>query len=231
MTLTRVAAVLLFEIALGLTSAAQVAKCADVSSESHHSLLYSSSDVRIFRLDLARLQATDEYCHKYAYLRIIVTDGRTADIASGGAAMSRNWEPGSTRFVYTPKPKVTRNETGGAHREYVVETLHGVEYNPLHGNYDTDALPPGIGSVKPTWTVEAARGPFTIANTQLAPGDNIAVRPPLHFLIALSDVDLSTDSGERIQIPAGDAQLIKARSTSSLRNVGAARARFMMVEF
>jgi hypothetical protein len=231
MTLTRIAVVLLFEITLGLTGAAQVAKCADVSAEPHHSLLYSSSDVRIFRLDLARLQATDESCHKYAYLRIIVTDGRTADIVSGGATMSRNWEPGSTRFIYTPKPKVTRNETGGAHREYVIEMLHGVEYNPLHGNYDTDVLPPGLGSVKPTWTVEIVRGAPSVANTQLAPADSVAIRPPSHFLVALTDVDLTTDSGERIRLPAGDAQLLKAASTASLRNAGTARARFIIVEF
>jgi hypothetical protein len=59
--------IVLLAIALTLSAYAQSSACLDVADESHHQLLYSNQEVRVFLLELPRLASTEPHCHSHAY--------------------------------------------------------------------------------------------------------------------------------------------------------------------
>ena len=80
---------------------AQNPPCVDIGDEPNHQLVLENGNVRIFQLDLPRLKTTDVFCVGHPYIRIVVTEGRTSDLALGGpVSVAHDWKAGEGRFIY-----------------------------------------------------------------------------------------------------------------------------------
>src|ERR1700747_373315 len=51
-------------------------KCLDAADEPHHRVIFENKEVRIFQLELARLQSTSVYCYAGPVLYFVPTDRR-----------------------------------------------------------------------------------------------------------------------------------------------------------
>jgi len=209
---------------------AQAGSCPDVSEESHHQLLFENQGARVFALNLPRL-STASYCLTHQYLYIVAGPGRTSITIDDHAPMSYDWNGPEARFVYLPKQRSVRNETGQPHRELVVELLREVAYDPLTGGYDGDLFPADLGGAKPTWTVSFSRGPLSAYKVQLAPGAEFRVNSAMHVLLAITDLDLRTPDNTRFQMSAQDVKVLPANSGFKLVNNAQSSAKFIVLEF
>lgn len=175
-------------------------------------------------------KTTDAFCIAHPYVRIVATEGRTSDLASGGpAALAHDWKVGESRFVFHSQPKAVRNERGSAFREYDVEILKPFQYNPLAGN-DSDLFVSGPSGLQPTETVTVVRGPLVFSSNTLAPNDVLLVGEGRHFLIALTDVQLSSPH-QKVSASATDSTRLSSEEPMEIKNVGPTPARFVLVEF
>ena len=148
----------------------------------------------MFVLELPRLAATQSHCHYRPYLDIVATEGKSSDTLEGRAGVSRDWDGAEAHFIYSPMQHVVRNESMMTYRELIVETMHPANYQPSDGNCDTDLFTADLGTVKPSWTVSFTRGALTASKSQLAPGAEISLSSTAHVLLALTDLELSTQS-------------------------------------
>jgi len=209
-------------------------KCLDAADEPHHRVIFENKEVRIFQLELARLQSTSAYCYAGPVLYFVPTESRTTRIATGYAGITHDWMPGEARFVAVPLERTVRNETNVTHREIIVETHRNLEYNPLRGNQDIDEFPAVRDSNQPTGSVDFARGSLSAQKTQLAAGDRIDVGRTDHLLIALDDLHLTTDGAKKakdISLNRGDAATIEGGAASKLTNGANAPSKFILVDF
>lgn len=217
-----------------LVVAAPAQNCPDVADESHHQLLYSNAEVRVFLLELPRLAATDAHCHSHPFFYVVVSEGRSSSTPEGQVTFSHDWRGGDTQFVLNPVKHVIRNEGINPHREIIVESLRPIQYRPLDGNYDTDLLVGDLGSTKPTWTITVARGTMSASKTQLVPGAEYVPQGPRQVLIALSDMQFKREReglpAQTLDLSAQDVQVFSG-DTTRLTNTGSRPARFITVEF
>jgi hypothetical protein len=226
--------IVLLAIALTLSAYAQSSACLDVADESHHQLLYSNQEVRVFLLELPRLASTEPHCHSHAYFYVVPGEGRSSSTPEGQATYSRDWRGGEARFVYGPMKHVTRNEGVNVYREIVVESLRQVSYRAEDGNSDVNLLESELGGAKPIWTYSVVRGPLAATKTQLAPGSDVVPQGGGQVLIALTDLSLKR---ERDGLPAQALELreqevkVLTGGTLKLTNTGSQSARFVTVEF
>jgi len=195
MRATLFASVFLLTVA-GL-AAGQSSSCLDVVDETHHQLLFQNQDVRVFVLELPRLAATQSHCHSRPYLDIITTEGKSSNTVEGRAPITSDWNGPEAHFVYSPMQHVVRNESMTSYRELIVETMHQATYQPSDGAYDTDLFPSDLGTVKPSWTVSFSRAGLTASKSQLAAGAEIPLSSPAHVILALTDMELSTQASGR----------------------------------
>jgi hypothetical protein len=214
---------------------AQTATCLDLADEPHHQLLFQNQDARVFLLELPRLASTRSHCNSHPYLYIVAGQGRSSNTLEGQVAITRDWNGPEARFIYSPKQHVVRNESISPYRELIVETMHGLQYNSLDGNYDGDLFPGDLGDAKPTWTVSFSRGALTASKTQLAPGAELSVSSPNHVLLALSDLELrrqlSDGSTKTLELNAQEVNILPGGSDFKLTNTGQRPAKFILVEF
>ena len=225
----------MFVVTVAGVANAQSASCLDVADESHHQLIFQNQDVRVFVLELPRLGATQSHCHYRPYLDIVATEGKSSNTLEGTAGVSRDRDGAEAHFIYSPMQHVVRNESMMTYRELIVETMHPANYQPSDGNYDTDLFPADLGTVKPSWIVSFTRGPLTASKSQLAPGAEISVSSTAHVLLALTDLELSTQasgsSAESLRLGAQDVRVLPAGVSFRLINAGKSPAKFILVEF
>ena len=216
---------------LSVAASAQTTPCIDIADEPNHQLLYQNHAVRIFQLDLAGSKSTEEFCVAHPYLRLIVSEGRTSDVVTAEVTYGRNWKAGEAHFVYQPKRKAIRNETALAFREYDIETLHPVDFNPLYDiNSDIDLLY-GEPSINSNHMITAVRGSLTLTKTALETGDQLLVGEGSHLIVALTTVKLSYGKDKHISLEKGEAVRVPDASTYALKNDGTRQVSFIVVEF
>jgi len=221
---------LLLLVVGALAVRAQNTTCVDISDEPNHQLLLENGNVQIFQLDLPRLKTTDVFCVGHPYIRIVVTEGQTSDLALGGpVSVGHDWKAGEARFIYEPTPKSVRNERGTAFREYDIEMTKLFEYNPLEVN-DSDLFLAGPTGLQRTETVSVARGSVVASSTVLAPNDVLLVPDGDHFLIAITDVHL-TSPHQKVALASTEATRLSSSAPLRLKNSGSSPARFILVDF
>jgi hypothetical protein len=209
-------------------------KCLDAADEPHHRLIFGNKDVRIFELQLARLESTSVYCYAGPFINIIPRESRTTRTNSGHGGITTDWGAGDSRFVLTPVERTVRNETNVTHREIVIESHRKVEYNLLRNNLDNDEFPAVVDSHQPTWTVYFTRGSLSAQKTQLAAGDHISVATPDHLLIALEDLNLSLEGSKKakeIRLNKTESAVLEGGTAITFTNQAKAPAKFILVEF
>lgn len=205
--------------------------CRDVAEDSHYSVVYESSRVRVLTLELPRLASTSSVCNKSAYLSIVTSPSQTSSIREGFAGIRHEWNPGEARFHYTPFATTIRNETDSIHREVYIETFLKVDYNPLNSGYDTDEFPADLRSVRATTSNSFSRGGLTATRIQLASGDTFPLSEADHIVIALSDISLAGNNGKSVDLGRNDVTVLTLGRINSLKNTNRMSAQFIVVDF
>ena len=215
-----------------ITLVAESSPCTDIGDEPNHRLLYQNDAVRIFQLDLGGSKSTNEFCVSHGYLRVIATEGKTSDVVTGQVSYQRMWKPGQALFVYEPKQKAIRNETALAFREYDIEALQPVTYDPRTestcGNPSVELqCDPDLVS---NHIVTDVHGPFTVRKIALGTGDQLVIEEASHLVVALSTVELTYGKDKQLKLEPGDAARLPM-SEIVLRNTGSRKAYFIAVDF
>jgi|SRR5690348_1407658 hypothetical protein len=205
--------------------------CSGIESESHFRLLAESSSVRVFELELERLQSTASYCQEHPFFYVVTTDGETTNFMEGHAGVSRKWNVGSSRFVSGPETHIIRNDAGTTHREIIVEILTPLESNAFRRNYDEDDFPPMSPQVAVTNdAVSVQHGPVSAIKAQLIGGGKLSVPASTKVLIALTDGKL-TGNGKDFDLRKGQIEGISADSDFEFINSGRLPIRFVTIAF
>lgn len=201
----------------------------DAGDESHHSLIFRNSAVRILQMELPRLQNTEPHCHQYSYLLVATSETHTTD-----GPIGTDWYPGDARWIYGPSSSTLRNDQSRTYRAIEIETLRTQTYSWSLRNQYNDPFGADMGTVTPTWTQTFTRGGLAGSRVQLAPGDSFDVSQPDHILIATTALELEKrgpEGTEKISLERGDTQMLPAGSVSKLTNKGSDPAKFVIVEF
>jgi hypothetical protein len=214
----------------GFGAISAIAACSSMDNDSHFRKIYEDHTVRVFTLELGRLESTTAHCHEHPYFYVVTSESQTTDTPQGHAGWSHNWNSGEARFVATPKQHIVRNETAALHREVVVEILSKVEFNPLTQNYETDDFSGDLGSAKATWTASIEHGPMSAVKTQIGPADKLDVSGRTRLLIALTDLSLS-GLGKNLQLSRQDVEVLSADSDFTLTNTARFPAKFITIAF
>ena len=206
------------------------APCPQMDEDSHFKKVYESDTVRVFTLELARLESTISHCHKRPFFYVVTSDTRTSDTEEGHAALSHDWYPGAARFVPRAKQHTIQNESATVHRQVVVEIMSSIEYNPLTQNYDTDEFRADLGSAKQTWSTSVEHGPMSAVKTQLGPGDKLDLNPRTRLLIALTDLDL--DAGDnKLRLKKQEVEVLSSDTALVLTNTMRFPVKFITIAF
>ncbi len=205
--------------------------CSGMDSESHFRLLAESSSVRVFELELGRLESTATYCQEHPFFYVVTTDGETTNLVEGHAGVSHKWSVGSSRFVSSPETHIVRNDAGTTHREIIVEILTPLENNPFRRNYDEDDFPAMSPQVAVTNDVVSVQhGPVSAIKAQLIAGGKLSVPASTKVLIALTDGKL-TGNGKDFDLQRGQIEGISADSDFEFTNSGRLPIRFITIAF
>ncbi len=220
---------LLIPLAAAQTVSPEACPSLDAADEPHHSLIFRNSSVRIFELQLGRIQSTQPHCHQHTFVTVVTSESRTTD-----GAISNDWQPGDTRLIYGPYSSNIRNEQSMTHHAIEVETLHTVTYSWSLRNQYSDPFGADMGTVKPTWSQTFSRAGLAGTRAQLASGDSLDINPPDHLLIATTDLELEVvkpGGTERLTLSRGDTRMFPGGSVSKLTNRGSDLAKFVIMEF
>ena len=218
--------ILLFAMAPGARGQ-EACPSLDAADESHHSVIFRNSAVRVLELQLSRLQGAEAHCHTYTYLVVVTSEGRTND-----GAIGTDWAPGDARLIYGPIKSTIRNEESMTFRAIEVESLRTQTYTwSARGQY-SDPFGADQGTIKPTWSTTFSRAGLAGTKAQLAPGDSLDVAQPEHLLIAITAVELEAKGSttETISLERGETRMLPGGSVSKLTNKGSALAKFVIVE-
>ncbi len=205
---------------------AQAPKCDDAADDSHFSVLYENSRVRVLSLELGRLEATKLFAFKSPRMVVVTTESRTTSAPSGVQGPTISWRPGHIEFNWNTGCRIVRNELSTTHKQIVVETLLPVHYDELQ-DYEvmTD-----LSTVEPTSSVSLTRGALTATRHQVASGDTAHLNGGDHVLIALSDLQLSADDDREISLSSQEVKILHD-DVGALKNTGKNSARFVVVDF
>ena len=201
-----------------------------MDGDPHFHKIAESNAVRVFTLNLDRLESTSSICQDHPFFYVVTSESESTDILQDHAGISHKWRPGAARFVPAPEVHIIRNETGTPHREVIVEILSKLESDPFADNYDRDNFPGDLGSAQPSWSVAVEHGAMSAVKSRLAPGYKVEVPSFTKVLIALTDSTLNATSKD-FQLSKQDVQVLAPESDFTITNTGRFPARFITIAF
>jgi hypothetical protein len=220
--------------------------CAAAADEPHHKLLVQGSGVRIFMVELNRLETTDRYCSDHPFLRVAVSAGEASNLQENAPPVSHTWRAGEALFVSQPENHVLRNDRGDPFTELEIEDLSSqsarhtpqeCDYNGGEGVrpcYEPRGFPVDPGDVG-TWTVSFHRRGLTVYKSRLSPGDSITMGDGSHLLLALTPakLKLKIENGDEAGADLQPQQsiVLPAGAKRTITNTGRDAAKLISVEF
>lgn len=226
--------------------AAQQTSCVAAGDEPHHKLLAQGSSIRIYMVELNRLESTERYCSEHPFLRIAVSAGEASNLKENEAAVSHTWRPGEALFVSQPENHVLRNDRGDAFTELEIEDLSSqsgrpipqeCDYNNGEGAppcFEPQGFPVDPGDVG-TWTISFNRRGLSAQKSRISPGESITIGDASHLLLALTPakLKLKIEGGDEAtaDLQAQQAIVLPGGAKRTVTNTGAQAARIISVEF
>ncbi len=215
--------------------AAQTLSPVSIADEPHHKLLLENANVRVFAVELPRLQSTLPIQHDSNY--IVVYLGKSTVSRTVGGSMPVGYEhyDGEIRRFYAGDIVSEHNEAVTTYRNITVETPEWEDgtcgYYWQDYGCPPDRVSPSVLS-DTTSAQSVDMGGVVARRFRIMPTDNRATgtthRPTL--LIALSDLELSGD-GQKIVKSRGEAEWLKSGMPPNVKNTGSKPCRFALLEF
>ncbi len=216
--------------------AAQTLSPVSIADEPHHKLLLENAHVRVFALELPRLQSTLPIQHDSNYIVVYLGKSTVSRTVGGGMPIRYEHDDGEIQRFYAGDIVSEHNEAVTTYRNITVETpeWEGGTCGYYWGDYyvcPPDRVPPPV--LADTTSDESVdMGGVVARRFQIMPTDSRATgtthRPTL--LIALTDLELSGD-GQTIVKSRGEAKWFKSGMPPNLKNTGSSPCRFALLEF
>ena len=217
--------------------AAQTLSSVRIADEPHHTLLLENAYVRVFAVELPRLQSTLPIQHDSNYIVVYRAESSVSRTAGGSMPIRYEHYDGEIRQFYAGEIVSEHNEGATIYRNITVEMperkggTYGYNWWSQTWSYPPDTVPPPLLSDTSS-TQSVDMGGVVARRFQIMPSDVRATgtkhRPTL--LIALTDLELSGD-GEVIVKKQGKAEWFKSGMPPNLKNTGSSPCRFALLEF
>ncbi|MGA9978762.1 MAG: hypothetical protein WBQ08_09015 [Candidatus Sulfotelmatobacter sp.] len=236
--------------ALAQTSAGATAP--DMAHESHHTLLFENSQVRVFSLKLG-YNESELTLHDHAFLLVTLEDCQPAMWLEGQSPIvPGTLKQGQVNFLSGLWARGMRNDQKSICRFVVVEFLDlRATMNAGSGYADTGFAGNAGPSVDPAGKVDRATkliatvplGASYVTTAYLPHGESIPARPNDigELLIAISDLDLKTvdpktediktEDESHIRKSPGELEWIEPGHGAAWESEGSVPARFVLVRF
>jgi quercetin dioxygenase-like cupin family protein len=111
-------------LVLPLRLCAQTTAAVPITSEPHHHLALTNSDVRVFQFDVPPHTSTLLHQHDYDYIYIIIGDAHITNLVTGKPPVVMTAVDGELHFARGGFSHVARNEAATPFRGVAVELLH-----------------------------------------------------------------------------------------------------------
>lgn len=207
-------------------SSAQNIKCEDAANESHFSVVYENSGVRVLSVELGRIDTTKPFSYKRPHIIAVTTESRTTTTPVGSGGVTRDWSRGDVQFSYETSCRTLRNELSTPHRQIIVESYRPMPYDQPSSSND---LLYDLSAVKPTTATTMSRGALSATRFQIAPGDSVELIGGDQLVIALTDLDLEAD-GNAVRMASQEIKVLDSKA-SHLKNQADKPARLIVVSF
>lgn len=227
-------AVLLLCLSLSLAAAAG-APAVEVTAEPSHHLALDNEHVRVFRVEVAPHAATLLHHHGHDYLFVSVGDAHISNEVQGKPAAEVTLADGETRFSPGGFAHVARNLADQPFRNVTIELVQDEktrgEPSPWPEETGERSFP-GFRT-KVLFVKDGAR----VSEVEIQPGATVPSHHHNgpHLVVAVSDLDLSSDVEGRgprpAKIKSGDVAWLPGGFTHTLTNVSSSPARLVTVEF
>src|SRR5258708_4513526 len=171
-----------------------------ITQEPYHHLIRENPFVRVFAVEVPRLQSTLSTKYEHNYVTVYLGDSKVARSAAGSSFLTTTHYDGELRLFYGGKIATERNEDATAsYRNITVELLkkggdwtwNAESQKWGYPPFDQLGAPLGLST---TSMQSVDMGGMHAHRIQIMPGDNRSLEkhgPAL--LVTLSDLELNTD--------------------------------------
>src|SRR5579863_2789461 len=221
----------------GLLLSLLVAACAagqpapDMARESHHSLRFENSQVRVFSLKLG-YNESELTLHDHAFLLVTLEDCQPAMWLEGQSPIiAGTLKQGWVNYFSGGWTRGMRNDQKSTCRFLVVEYLDPKATMNADVGYAGNTGPSQDPAAKSIAT--GPLGTSYVTTAYLPHGESIPARPTDigELMIAITDLDLKTEDDHHIRKSADEMEWIEAGQASAWESEGSAPARFVLVRF
>jgi quercetin dioxygenase-like cupin family protein len=206
------------------------------SEPSHHQVLQNDF-IRVFDVTVAPKATTLVHIHHSDYLFVTLGDSDLINARTGAQPAPLKLKDGEIRFTPGNFSHAAINVSDKPFHNLTIELL-----KPSTGvKTCTDAcampLPCAVGGQAcPTAERKISSDQWNVASVYMPPGSALEKHTHTmpHFVVAVSDLDLTQDVGGEIRktkIPAGGYAWVPAGLTHTLTNSGTLPARFVAIDF
>jgi hypothetical protein len=203
----------------------------DMAHESHHSLLFENSQVRVFSLKLG-YNESELTGHDHAFLLVTLADCQPAMWIEGESPIiPGTLKQGWVNYLVAGGIRGMRNDQKSTCRFFVVEFLDPRATMNADTGYAGDTGPSENPAAKSIAT--GPLGTSYVTTAYLPHGESIPARPKDigELLIPITDLDLKTEDDHHIRKSPGELEWIEAGQASEWASDGSDPARFVLVRF
>jgi quercetin dioxygenase-like cupin family protein len=224
----------LFPLIAFLAVAAPPASEVEITAEPHHHLELENAYVRVFKVEVPPQQATLMHRHRHDYVYVTLGAAAVSNEVEGKPPASMKLQDGETNFLPGNFAHIARNLARTPFRNVTIELLQDKQAR-LVPPAKWDAERGMEVFAKGTKDIQFVKDGVRVSDIQLQPGGRIPkhYHAGPHMLVAVSDVDLRSDTAGNtsIKMKAGDVVWLRGKLTHAVINSGNQPARFVTLEF
>ena len=216
---------------------AQEAKPVDMSEDPHYNLLLQTYKIRVFELALRPLEQS-YVRHDHNYLTVTLQDSEVVQWSQGQSPVANfRLSAGDVRFSFGGAAGGIRQDRTQDYRNVTVEflnpkvTSYGYQANRGTWDYGGAVVPPPVDP-RATYATRLPLGEAVVKVVQLLSGD-VLPAPEADsdvLVVGITDIDLMTESNQRLRKSTGEIVWIPAGHKTALKNRAGEAVRFVAIE-
>ncbi len=230
--------VMAYVSALVLGVQQQGPEAVEIPSEPSHHQVLQNEFIRVFDVTVAPKATTLVHIHHSDYLFVTLGDSDLINARTGAQPAPLKLKDGEIRFTPGNFSHAAGNLSDKPFHNITIELLK--PSTGVKNCTDACAIPiacPAVGGQAcPNVERKISSDQWTVVSVYMPPGSKLEKHTHTvpHFVVAVSDLDLTQDVGGEIRhtkIPAGGYAWVPAGLTHSLTNSGTQAARFVAIDF
>jgi quercetin dioxygenase-like cupin family protein len=221
-----------------LALGAQQTQEVEITSEPSHHQVLQNEFVKVFDVTVAPRASTLVHRHNHDYLFVTLGDSDVISARPGEQPVSLKLKDGETRFTPGNFAHAAINESDKPFHNLTIELLK--TSTGVKTCTESCAMPvactPAPDKACPSIERKISSDQWTVALVTMPPASGLEkhTHTKPHFVVAVSDLDLTQQVGDEVRhtkIPAGGYAWVPAGVTHTLTNSGTQTARFVAIDF